>query len=397
MKPIRIHIKYEAQDGYLYGGRLFLICNDGAIKSIPLWKIITSNLESSTNEYNLFKLAFDRNNWLSNSQARAFWGIKGLKNQLLKEWNKLSKIDYQFTINEEDLKVLSEVKRMPVFDFRFYGMRMFIGDRSGLYEAGISLNGDSEIYLNESVERVLDSRTTGITAKSGSLMISSNSDGLFHGTFNKINERVKVYNKPVKPVSLRTGWTGYDVINYESQREFKYLKNEYEKDEKRKYLYSSGDEGSQKIRIKKIADETISMGDLFSNTQINLDDIIYTFNSTKSCFLFLKDGRFVNIYWNKYYGVENQIRLRSVLHHLPKNKDRKKVNKPISSHIVPNGCVIEYFDTVVLIQDKKKIILQDNGVTSIRTFPSSIRYRNLISIFDGEGISIHSLFPFQIK
>lgn len=393
MKPIRLYVKYKAQDGYLYGGRLFLICNDGAIKSIPLWKLISSNLEPLTSEYNLFKLAFDRNNWLSNNQASSIFGIKGLKNYFEKEWKKCAKIDYQFEINEEDLTVLSKVNKMPVFDFRLYGMRMFIGDRTGLYEAGVSIKGDTDVSLNESIERVLDSRTTGITAKSGSLMISSNSDGLFHGTFNQINERVNVYDKPVKPVSLRTGWTGYDVINYETQKEFDYLKNIYEKDDERKYLYSSGDEGSKKIRIKKIADETVPMDDLISNMKLDSEDIIYSFNSTKSCFFFLKDGRFVNSYWNKYYGQEKNIKLRSTLHDLPRNNGSKKVNKPISSHIVPNGCVIEFFDKVVLIQDKEKVILENNGVTSIRTYPSSIRYRNLISIFDGEGISIHSIAP----
>lgn len=395
MNPIKLRIKYDAQDGYLYGGRLFLICNDGAIKSVPLWKVISSNLNSSTTQFHLFELAFNRNNWLNNNQAKTILGIEGLRNQLKKEWDKFSKIEFHFTINEEDLTLLSKVKRMPVFDFKLYGMRMFLGDRTGLYEAGVSINGDSDVRMNESLERVLDSRTTGITGKSGSLMISSNSDGLFHGRFNQIDKRVKIYKKPVKPVSLRTGWTGYDVINYETQRDFNYLKNDYAKDEKRRYLYSSGDEGSKKIRINKIAEETIPMDELFSNIEIDLNDIIYSFNSTKSCFFFLKDGRFVNSYWNKYYGQNKNIKLRSVLHDLPKNNGSKKINKPISSHIVPNGCVIEFIDKVILIHDKKKIILEDSGVTSIRTFPASIRYRNLISIFDGEGISIHSIPPFE--
>jgi len=393
MNPLRINIKYKAHDGYLYGGRLFLICNDGAIKSISLWSIISDNLEYLSPEYYLFKLAFDRNNWSTNNQAKSIFSIATLAKQFKGEWNRFSNITYDFAINEDDLTTLDTIGKTPVFDFRIYGMRMFLGNRDGLYESGFSINGNDEIRLNEGLDKVIDSRVTNITAKAGSLMLSSNSDGLFHGQLWSINERLNVKPKAVQEHSIRTGWSGYDLINYTAQNSFDYLKNSYERNSERKFLYSADDEDSQKIWIDKVGDESVPMSEIFENTGIELNDIIYSFNTSKSFFMFLKNGSFIHSYLNKNYKNEGDIKLRSKIHDLPKNKERNTVNKPISTKIVPNGCVVEYFDKVILIQNSKKILLENKGITSIKTYPSSIRYRNLITMFDGENLSIYSLFP----
>lgn len=395
MNPLKINIRCKAHDGYLYGGRLFLICNDGAIKSIPLWKIISDNLEYLSSEYHLFKLAFDRNNWSTNRQAESIFRISSLNKQFKKEWNSFSNVVYDFSINEDYLTTLDTIEKMPIFDFRIYGMRMFLGNRDGLYESGFSINGSDKISLNEGLDRVIDSRVTNISAKAGSLMLSSNSDGLFHGQLWSINERLKVKKRAVQEHSLRSGWSGYDLINYTAQNSFDYLKTSYERNLDRKFLFSAGDEDSQKIWIDKIGDESISMAEVFENTGIDLNDIVYTFNSSESCFMFLKNGSFIHSYLNKNHNNDGDVKLRARIHDLPKNKESNTVNKPISTKIVPNGCVIEYFDKVILIQNNRKILLEDKGITSIKTYPSSIRYRNLITIFDGDSLSIHSLFPFD--
>jgi hypothetical protein len=395
MKPLKINIRCQAHDGYLYGGRLFLVCNDGAIKSISLWSIIASNIDYLSPEYKIFKLAFDRNNWTTNSQAKSIFNIPSLHKQFQNEWNKFSDITYDFSIDDNELKTLDTIKNMPIFDFIIYGMRMFLGNRNGLHESGFSINGNSEIRLNEGFDKVIDSRVTNITAKAGSLMLSSNSDGLFHGQLWAINERLKVKQKPVQEQSLRSGWSGYDVINYTSQNSFDYLKNSYGRNSERKFLYSAGDEDSQKIWIDKVGDESISMDELFENIDINIEDIIYSFNSSESCFMFMKNGSFIHSYLNKNYKNDRDVKLSSRIHDLPKNKERNTVNRPISTRIVPNGCVVEYFDKVILMQNGNKIILENKGVTAIKTYPASIRYRNLITIFDGENLSIHSLFPLE--
>src|ERR1700744_1481583 len=180
MKTIRIYLEGNFQDGYLYGGQLFLIQNDGQLKAAPLWDIISKNLDSRSDEYNFFRFIFSQNNWLKNEQSMAFLGIPGFRENFDKLWNRFSKIQYSFNVDDQDcLKCLQQLDSTPTFDMTIYGMRMFIGNRNGLYESGFSISNTNEVRLNEPLQRVFDSRTTNISAKSGSVMISSNSDGLF--------------------------------------------------------------------------------------------------------------------------------------------------------------------------------------------------------------------------
>lgn len=396
MKPLKIHIDYNALDAYLYAGQLFLICKDGTLKSIPLWKLIKSNLKSKSlsEEFSMFQFAFDKNNWLNNTQAELFLGINGMYTSFNKAWSKISNMEFSFTIDEDDIVTLCEIPHMPVFDFQLYGMRLFIGNRKGLFEAGISNDYKDDIHLNEKLDKVIDSRITNISAKVGSLMLSSNSDGLFHGQLLNINERVEVGQKAIQDKSLRTDWTGYDIINYESQNNFDYLKTFYVREENRNYLYSAGDEDSKKIRIKKI-DDVIPMDYLLENAHFDSSEILYSFSSPKACFFFLNNGKIFHTNWNRFHDGEKKIALRSNFQELPSLFKKEIIQKPITANTVSKDFhVLEYFDRVLLLQNDKVFTLEEKGVASVRTYNSSIRYRNLITTTDGEGINIFSVYPY---
>jgi hypothetical protein len=76
-------------------------------------------------------------------------------------------------------------------------------------------------------------------------------------------------------------------------------------------------------------------------------------------------------------------------------KTKKLLTRPISSSIVPKGCVIEYYDKVVLYHNAKAKIIENSPSINVRSYLSSIRYRNLITITKEEEISIHSIYPFD--
>ncbi|AYL98724.1 hypothetical protein [Mucilaginibacter celer] len=393
MKTIRFYIKGDFQDGYLYGGQLFLIENGGELKTIPLWDIITQHIYPGSEEHDFFKIIFSQNNWLKNEQGKSFFSIKQFKEGFDKLWRKYTNIEYEFTMDKSEPKVLQTLESVPVFDMQVYGMRLFIGNRQGLYESGFSINDDNSVHLNEKIERVFDAKTTNINAKSGSVMISSNSDGLFHGQMVEIGSRLKVKPKPVSKNSLRSGWSGYDVLNYESQRNFDYLKSAFSRTEERKYLYKD-EANTNKISIDDVGTEAYSLHDLLSNSRIDEENIVYSFNSSNNCFFFLNDGSLKGLSFRKD-NKDSPVKLSSTDFLLPKGVTKSNMAiKPISTKIVPNGCVIEYFDQVILMYNGKKSVLEDNSVISIKTFPGSIRYKNIIAIFDGSGVAIHSMYPF---
>lgn len=394
MNNIKIHIKGQFQDGYLYGGQLFLLGNNGSIDSINLWDLVSQNLVYKSDEYHFFKLIFTQNNWLTNIQANSFLGISTLKKQFDSLWKVLSKIEYNFELPKDKSFQISKNESSPAFDFQIYGMRLYVGNRDGLYEAPFNISGNNEVKLTRKIERVFDARTTQISAKAGAVMLSSNSDGLFHGQLLNYESKLSVKQKAIAPKSIRNSWSGYDLLNYEAQNKFDYLKGKYSVSEERKYLYSQDDETSRKISIDSIGEKSFPITSLISNLKFEESDIIYTFNSNQFCFFFLKNGQFFHTYFKKDTQNE-EVRLSSRVYNLPQI-DRKSnfVTKPISTKLIQGGCIIEYYDKVILVRNNQKIILENKPVTAIKTFPNSLRYKNVIACFDGEGLSIHSLYPF---
>ena len=393
MKTIKFSIKVKAIDSYIYGGHLFLILKDGKIVYTEISKVIRKLVYNYPNFENLIRLSFQRNDYLSNRQGLMILGVGELKNLLTKLWERASnEIQFVIEFDLEDYKVISEVPSMPVLDIRLYAMRMYLGCKEGLYE--MNLNPEDNYHINPSKpEKRFDAKVTHLNAKSGEVVISSNSEGLYHGSFLNAKNKLNVNKKPVAKKSIRTGWSSYDVINYEEQNNFEYFVNETAGIEE-KPAYSKFDEHTERRRITEFGKSKYGMSKLLEHSEIKLDDISYCFNSSSSGFFFTKDGRFVNINLNKDNIKDLYFTSRT---HLLPNLDNsvKQLKRPVSTSIVPKGCVVEYFDKVVLYQNSKAKIIETNPSINVRTYPSSIRYRNLISVNRDDEVSIHSIYPFD--
>ena len=76
----------------------------------------------------------------------------------------------------------------------------------------------------------------------------------------------------------------------------------------------------------------------------------------------------------------------------PFGEQKKFTGKPLSSCFVSKGCVLEYFDGVVLIQNHEMINLCDRPVNSVRSYLNSNNYRDIVSIVDDDSISLNAIF-----
>jgi hypothetical protein len=320
-------------------------------------------------------------------------GIGELRSVLIRLWERAtSEVNFSIDFNTDDFKIISEIPSMPVLDMRLYAMRMYLGCKEGLYE--IMLNPQDRYHLKPSKPELrFDAKITNLNAKSGEVIISANSDGLYHGNFFNPQNRLKVVEKPAAKKSIRTGWSGYDVINYEEQNNFEYFVNETANIEN-KVSFSRFDESSERKRITEFGKSKHDLSELLSSTDLHLDNISYCFNSSASGFFFTKDGDFLNINLNK--EKKEQLSFRSRTHKLPNLESSKKIlRRPISSAIVPKGCVVEYFDKVVLYQNSKANVIETSASINVRAYSNSIRYRNLITVTKNEEVTIHSIYPFN--
>lgn len=358
----------------------------------PLSRIMRKLADDYPQYNNLIRLAFQRNDYISNRQGLMFLGIAEIKRTLIHLWEKASnEINFETTLDGGDFEVIAEVPTMPVLDMRLYAMRMYLGTKKGLYE--IQLNSDDRYNLNPSQpERRFDEKVTCLNAKSGEVIISCNSEGLFHGSFLNSNGILQVNERAVSHKSIRTSWSSYDVVNYGEQNSFEYFVNKVESF-KADNSFSKFDERKERKKITEFGVEKYGLNELLSQSEINADEISYCFNSSTTGFFFLKDGRFVNINLNK---EKDEIHFKSRTHILPNlSGNEQKSKKPISSSIVPKGCVVEYFDKVVLYQNGKAKLIEESPSINVRTYANSIRYRNIITVTKENEVSIHSIFPFE--
>lgn len=393
MKTLKFTLEVDAIESYIYSGHVFLILSNGQIVFLPLSRIIRKLIDEYPIFENLIRVSFQRNDYLNNNQAEVFFGIGEMKKSFINLWQKASEdVDFKIVLDENDYKVIDEVPTMPVLDLKLYAMRFYIGSVEGLYE--INLNSDDRYNLEPTKpQKRFDAKVTCLNAKSGEIIISSNSNGLFHGSFLNTSNKLKVIEKSVSKKSIRTGWSGYDVVNYDKQNNFDYFVNETETIEK-KPSYSKFDEYSERRRITEFGSSKYGLSTLLANSKIEKEQINYCFNSSTSGFFFMKDGSFLNVNLSK--PKDKQIHFVSRNNDLPTLKNGSaNFLAPISTSIVPEGCVVEYFDKVILYQNSKAKIIETSPSINIRTYPSSKRYRNLISVTKEKEITIHSIFPFK--
>jgi len=395
MKPIRVFIRSSLLDAYIYAGHLFAVFTDGTLRVLPLIKVF-EKLESQCPELaSVLKLAILRNDWLLNPQMATLFYANYFLDAFTSVWQKATVQDFHVDLENEDWQVMWELPSLPIYDMRVYAMRVYLGHREGIHEGLIRIV-KNEVRPHNGLAKVFDARTISISARSGELLFSADDEGLFHGSLwdnAQVDSHTTVSEKSYAKKSLRTGWKGFDFLNYEKNSHFAYVKNEIQRvsQKQRTYIYSQTDESSEKIRISKLATDTYPMESFFSQSYLfPLDEVQYCFNDSKSSFFFLRDGHFLKVNWT---GAQQGARLSSKFSDFLETSGKNILGKPCSAIAFPSGCVIEFFDRVVLVHDDEIFDIENHPAVSVRTFPTSKRFRRLVCVTCEDGVALHAVFP----
>lgn len=390
MNTIKLKLNVAAIDCYIYGGYLFLIRINGDVVYIPMTRIM-SKLYALYPEYkSLLIMAFSRNDYFSNSTGQLFLGIPEVFHAMKYAWkNTAEKMD--FTLEWEDIEKdatkICEITS-PVLDMRMYAMNLFLGCKNGLYKSNLLIGNDNYTIHPEKLKRIFDAKVVGLNAGFGSVIISSGRDGLFNAPIDT-NNNISVNERPDADVSYRTGWSSSDILNYEAPSVFEYLENSTQKLQKQ-VRYSKFDDSGERIKLTNIGTKRYSMAEMISQTKIDPHDILFTFNSSQSSFLYTREGLYVS---NLRKGdTPKGIYLSSRKHEIKQNK-HTFVDKPVSASVIPAGCVVEFYDKVVVSQGDQTLIIENEPTMRVRSFINSIRYRNIIATVKMNDITLHSLGP----
>lgn len=399
MKTIPLHIQIKALDCYIYGGFIIFVMQDGSVRYAVYDKLINrlvKKYESHGDPFHMLKVAFLRNEYYYSNSATALIKIPGVKEAIYKEWNRVAQSGFELSYDEiADLLIpICEWDSIPL-DIRVYGMRLFIGCRSGLTE--VSLNIDKKTMSPKVYERCFDGKVTNVNPKFGELVVSADDDGLLAASINfeedkptRLSEKNIHYNK-----SIRTSWSDSDIYNYESSGTFSFFGNDYVKTPRKK------DQFWQQMESKKISSFGVrhqDMESILNKSSIKREDIRYCFHGSNSAYLQLKDGRLVRvaIKGDSIGDVYEMLFSKTARRVMPDDKI-SGLGKIISGLTIPKGCVLEFFDKILLQKDNTIQIIDEGAAIRVRTFMASQRYKDVLAITKEDSITIHAIDTLNLE
>ncbi len=391
MSTIRFSIKVKALDCYIYAGRLFLILQEGKLVCCSYDKIIGYLKEKYPDLKPLITLAFQQCSYLNSDAAKAILGVKEVMDALYGVWDYAANtIDFSIEYKdiEREFSDLGIVPSMPILDIKMYNKHVYLGSKDGLFEF---LFDEINSFDGPKIKKGFDERIVHIDAKFDTVVLSAGSRGLFTGSVPSV-KTTKIVEKEVMNKSLRSSWSSFNIMNYDRGDEFTFLVNEVKKlnlKDRRRTRY----DGQESYEIVSVGKEQIGMdklmGPIMKRQKINMDDVIYCFNSHQSGYFLTKSGALfqLNLLSKKdddyYYSS-------SILREYPIIKD-VNVERPVSASILPNGCAIEYFDNVVLYQNSKSSVIEKTPSITVRSFVNSYRYKNIVAVTKEDECTFHSV------
>ncbi len=276
---------------------------------------------------------------------------------------------------EVDLVVDANV----VLDLAVYRQHFYLGTDKGLYTASLELSRSST-SPHMDLERRHDARTLKITARFDTVAVSCGDEGLFGAVRTSEAPHAKLSLRKLEKQSLKSAWLLSSLVNYPSHREWDILPT-------REEGWAGGEEHwrvadfpeTQRFGLSSLLEEIRRHSPNFDK-----DDVQFSFNSDRYIFVHTFDGEFFSLRLGKRRGVPH------VYFHRTYKGTGVRI---LSAAPLGAGVVIETNNRVFLFARERWFPLVDRDVLSIRTFPTSQKFRNIVSIATDDGLYLVSAIP----
>jgi hypothetical protein len=180
--------------------------------------------------------------------------------------------------------------------------------------------------------------------------------------------------------SLKNAWLHSSLVNYPSHQEWQILPT-------REEGWAGGQEGwrvadfpeNQRFGLSSLLEEIRRYKGNFDK-----DDVQFSFNSDRYIFIHTFDGEFFSLRLGTRHGIPH------VYFHRTYKGTEVRI---LSAAPLANGVVIETNNRVFLFTKERWTHLVDRDALSVRTFPSSHKFKNLVSIATEDGLYLVSVTP----
>jgi hypothetical protein len=296
-----------------------------------------------------------------------------------------------FLVTQKDLDLTDPM----ILDLLIYNGRMYVGATGGLYHLNIDWKINGEVFIEKCKKRH-DARCMNISARSGTVNASCDSDGLFSliDEFGWIERGSKRTILSVADKSLNTAWINHDLINYPTYDHPYMFRGEVSKRD------TVGLEQESKVvngfnlqacDLEYLLQEARTQHSIDAN-----DKISYVYNSNNRLFIATQDDELFSlpIGLDKKPITSNGQKQEEQLFLRKGAKNQQIQGRIISIHPCKSGTVVETMKSVALIPNngEEKVTLLSTEAVLVRTFPKSRRFQNLVVIVVEDGIFLMSVF-----
>ena len=118
--------------------------------------------------------------------------------------------------------------------------------------------------------------------------------------------------------------------------------------------------------------------------QVKKEDVEYCFSSNSTIFIRMKNGDFFSTNFQSLFDGPFMCPI----------KELGKKKKILSSVVIPNGCVLNYFDQTVMYRGGKSTVLSDQPAYGVRSYMNAKRYRSLLTINSEDSLCVYSAETF---
>lgn len=386
MRSISLFMPGNFEDAYVYMGRLLVLTAERSLRFYDFERMIGDVEDRLPELQPMFTYLFTRNDWLTSSQFKSLLENKTLSKAFLSLVNRVAGDSFiEFSNIPKYLQFEFEIK-IPArifLDMTIYNRRMYFGTESGFYHLDAEM-GDGSTNIKGMPVKRHDGRSLSALAGYGSIHVSCGNDGLF-SAFDEFswfsNEGIRPFRQ-VAERSLRTAWSGQDIINYLNMTTPVLLTGVHEK------TASEGFETDRTVLLD-IVPQKMSLEPLLQKmSDVEKEDserIQYVFNSNNTFFMFSASGQLQTVGIGKR---EDELSIRYSRTYRTKRSDVRV----LSMHPTNLGLVLETDDQILIFANGEIFSLLDTEVLSVRTFIRSRRYKSLVVMTREDGVIVTGLF-----
>ncbi|MDQ5867772.1 MAG: hypothetical protein M3390_18915 [Chloroflexota bacterium] len=277
----------------------------------------------------------------------------------------------------QDLNVQATV----LLDVELYFWNMYLGADTGFYT--VSGNwASSDLDLN--ISKQLDATCYDITAYLGVVNASCGQDGLFSSfrNFQSVYDQSPEPLKPITSTSLYTSWLRQTLVNYTSSATFQLLPTKQEP----RWDKAANRPGIAITDIESVPyNVDVLLTQLGTEYGFTRDSIQYAYSSLSTLFLHTWNGDFLTVDIN--LPNHDGVRARSV------HKYNSSLGRVLSADSMgPNRLLVETEQSIMLFADGRWVPVVSGEAISVKTFPRSKRYRNLVAVTLEHGLVLALLY-----